>query len=146
MIIQSLTIRDPELGATRTVDAGSVLKTNLTGYTKLSKVTAKTSDIRLYTFTLPVAQGTALYDVVVANAGKLITMTVGGETLSGIVSADEFELSTIRPGDCGIVKCSLRVRVVTTDGSVGLSVICNTVDDEDGITILDELGSKIYAN
>lgn len=150
MIIETLPIRQPELQAKRTVDSGIVIKTNLAGVTVLSTVTQRKQDIRLYTFTLPATEADALYDLIAANIGKPLTLVISGETITGLISADEFELSTIRPGSCGLKKCSLRVRVISRTGTIGVVVdTCSSsarISDEEGLTIYDESGDIIYEN
>lgn len=149
MIIGPLALRQPELKAKRTVDSGIIIKTNLVGVTVLSTVTQRKQDIRLYTLTLPTAEADALYDLIAANIGKPLTFVVSNETIVGLISSDEFELSTIRPGACGLKKCSLRVRVISTTGTVGVVVdncITTSILDEAGLTIYDESGGVIYEN
>jgi len=151
-ILATVTIKDPLLGNTRSFDSGIITRTNLAGNLRRF-ITQKTTDIRLYKFKVPYAQAISLYNFVDTYAALLIRIEIGSERLDGIISADELELSSVRPNPCGISSFSLRVRVIDTEGLIGLpKTICRVpldstiILDHNNIPILDYAGGPIHDN
>ena len=142
-------VKKAQLGNTRTIDSGIIIKTNVLGNI-IRTNTYKSNDIRLMKFVLPTSEADALYTYINTNIGKVTSYVFGSETVTGIVSSDEFELSTLRDGSCGIKSCSMRIRVITTSGIVGYTYACsgllNSIQGESGAFIQAESGDYIYDN
>jgi hypothetical protein len=142
----TVSLRSPSIGASRTIDSGIIRKVNIAGNLTPAITTVKTNDIRLYQFIDRDDTAISLYNFIASNIGKPLTFVFNEETFTGLVSADEFELSSRRPNPCGMRSFNMRVRVISRSGSIGFPPNCLAlaIQSEDSSYILNELGGYIY--